>query len=211
MAGVALDEILVADDPESWREAGFTVDDDGIVAVGTVRVRLLGRDAGRRIVGWSLRGLPDGTTDLDGLPTTASTAPPPGPVTHPNGAIGLDHIVILSPDVERTVAVLAAAGVEERRRRETDQYGFPGVQVFFRLGEPILELVGAAVPNGDGPAAFFGLAWTVEDIDTLPDRFGPTRLGDIKAAVQPGRRIATLRHKEVGMSVATAFMSPEPA
>jgi hypothetical protein len=35
-------------------------------------------------------------------------------------------------------------------------------------------------------------------------------LGHIKDAVQPGRRIATLRHRDVGMSVATAFMTPEP-
>jgi hypothetical protein len=29
--------------------------------------------------------------------------------------------------------------------------------------------------------------------------------------VQPGRHIATLRHRDLGMSVATALMSPEPA
>ena len=28
--------------------------------------------------------------------------------------------------------------------------------------------------------------------------------------MQEGRRIATLRHRELGMSVATAFMTPEP-
>ena len=33
-------------------------------------------------------------------------------------------------------------------------------------------------------------------------------LGKVKDAVQPGRRITTLRHKELDMSVATAFMSP---
>ena len=35
-------------------------------------------------------------------------------------------------------------------------------------------------------------------------------LGAAKDAVQDGRRIATLRHRDLGMSVATALMSPEP-
>jgi hypothetical protein len=73
--GVAIDEILVGDPPDAWRAAGFSVDDDGTCRIGTVRVRLVGRDGGKRILGWSLRYVPaaalaDGR--LDGLPTTAS-------------------------------------------------------------------------------------------------------------------------------------------
>ena len=87
--GVTIDEILVGDPPEAWAAAGFTVDDDGSCRIGQVRVRLVGRDGGKRILGWSLRGAPaarlaDGT--LDGLPTTASDAPPVEPATHPNGS-----------------------------------------------------------------------------------------------------------------------------
>ena len=47
------------------------------------------------------------------------------------------------------------------------------------------------------------------DLDGLAGRCGDT-LGSIKDAVQPGRRIATLRHKSFDMSVATAFMTSEP-
>ena len=73
--GVTIDEILVGDEPETWEAAGYTVDDDGTCRIGQVRVRLVGRDGGKRILGWSLRGAPaarlaDGT--LDGIPTTAS-------------------------------------------------------------------------------------------------------------------------------------------
>jgi hypothetical protein len=50
---------------------------------------------------------------------------------------------------------------------------------------------------------------TVDDLDALGALLGE-HLGDAKDAVQEGRRIATLRHKELGMSVATAFMTPEP-
>lgn len=204
-----LDEVVIADPPDAWEAAGFHVDGDGTVRVGGVRVRLVGSGAGRRIVGWSFRGLPAGTTAIDGLPTTSTDRPPCEPATHGNGATGLDHVVVLTPDTDRTVEALAALGIELRRTRDVgaDQYGFDARQSFFRVGEPILELLGPKEPSGDGPAGWFGLAWTVEDLDALPARLGPA-LGDVKDAVQPGRRIATLRHKELGMSVATAFMSP---
>ena len=203
-----LDQLLVADPPEAWEAAGFAVDADGCCRIGAVTVRVVGREAGKRIVGWSLRGVPASTTDVDGLPTTASSGPPTQGSDHPNGAVALDHVVVLTPDTERTVGVLGSLGIECRRTRQVpaEQYGFEAVQSFFRLGEPILELLGGIEPTGDGPAGFFGLAWTVDDLDALADRLGPA-LGRVKDAVQPGRRIATLRHKDVGMSVATAFMS----
>jgi hypothetical protein len=207
-----LDHLVVADPPDAWEAAGFAVGPDGTCQVGSVAVRLVGREAGKRIVGWSLRGVPEGTDDVDGLPTTVAPSTAAGePGVHPNGAVSLDHVVVLTPDTERTVARLGSLGVELRRSRAVpaEQYGFEAVQSFFRLGEPILELLGSAAPTGDGPAGFFGLAWTVDDLDALAERLGPA-LGRVKDAVQPGRRIATLRHKDVGMSVATAFMSAEP-
>ena len=83
-------------------------------------------------------------------------------------------------------------------------------QVFFRLGEVILELIGQPDNPGEGDPGFFGLAITVDDLDAAGELLGE-HLGTAKDAVQEGRRIATLRHREIGMSVATAFMSPEPA
>jgi len=206
--GVELDELVVGDEPEAWRAAGFAVDGDGTVRVGTVRIRLAGRAGGKRIRSWALRGVPGDLSAVDGIATTAGH-PACEPATHPNGVVALDHVVVLSPDVARTTAALASLGIELRRTRDIDdsQYGFPAVQAFFRIGEPILELVGAAEPNGDGPAGFFGLAYTVADLDALPARYG-TALGRVKDAVQPGRRIATLRHRALDLSVATAFMTP---
>lgn len=209
--GVTIDEILVGDPPEAWEAAGFTVDADGTCRIGSVRVRLVGRSGGKRILGWSLRDAPsarlaDGL--LDGLPTTTSAAEPAAPANHPNGATQIDHVVLLSPDLARTTAALGALGVEPRGERETDSYGAPMRQVFFRLGEVILELVGGTEP-GEGAPGFFGLAITVADIDAAAAMLGEN-LGTVKDAVQDSRRIATLRHRDLGMSVATALMSPEP-
>jgi hypothetical protein len=209
--GVTIDEILVGDPPEAWQAAGFHVDADGTCRIGTVRVRLVGRDGGKRILGWSLRDAPEARLAdgrLDGLPTTASDAPPADPADHPNGAQHVDHVVLLSPNLPRTEAALGEIGLTSRGERETDTYGAPMRQVFFRLGEVILELVGGTEP-GEGDPGFFGLAITVADLDATAAHLGPA-LGAPKDAVQPGRRIATLRHRDLGMSVATAFMSPEP-
>ena len=210
MASATINALVIADPPGAWAGAGFTVDDDGTCVVGHVRLQLIGRDGDRkRILSWSLRGVPDGTTTIDGLTTTTSDEPMPSPVTHKNGVELIDHLVIMSPNVDRTIAALNDAGLETLRTRHVDpeQYGFEARQTFFRLGEVILELIGPNEAQGDGPAAFFGLAYTVADIDALPAMYGE-HLGRVKDAVQPGRRITTLRHKELGLSVATAFMSP---
>jgi len=213
MSAPTIDSLVIADPPETWIAAGFTVDDDGSCRVGSVRLRLAGPDAGNRIVSWALRDIPRATTSIDGLPTEASSAEPPPeePPVHDNGVAMIDHLVILSPDVDRTIAALGAVGVELRATRQVDreQYGFDARQTFFRLGEVILELIGPDEPMDDAaerPAGFFGLAYTVQDLDATAALLAD-HIGRVKDAVQPGRMITTLRHKDLGMSVATAFMS----
>ena len=207
-----IDEIVVADEPDAWRAAGFSVDPDGCARIGTVRVRLAGRSAGKGIVGWSLRDAVDaaGLTEIDGVPTSASSVPAAEPATHDCGAVLIDHVVLMSADGERTAAaVTAATGLDVRHVRDTDSYGLPMRQRFFRLGEVLLELVSTEPPS-DGPVAFFGLALTVADLDALPAHYGE-HLGAIHDAVQPGRRLASLRHKDFDVSVPIILMTPEPA
>jgi hypothetical protein len=215
-----IDSILVGDPPETWTAAGFTVAEDGTSRVGSVRVVLGGPDAGTGIVSWTLRDIPPATTSIDGLATTPSTDEDATPddasaadpaVVHDNGVEIIDHLVILSPDVDRTVAAFGAVGLEPRRTRQVDpaQYGFDARQTFFRMGEVILELIGPNEPwegTADRPASLFGLAYTVHDLDATAALL-VDHIGKVKDAVQPGRRITTLRHKDLGMSVATAFMS----
>ena len=141
------------------------------------------------------------------MPTTASEAPPAEAGDHGNGALHVDHVVLLTPDLRRTTAALAEVGLEPRGERDSDTYGSPMRQVFFRLGEVILELVGQPDTAGEGEPGFFGLAITVSDLDLAAELLGD-HLGPAKDAVQEGRRIATLRHRDLGMSVATALMSP---
>jgi hypothetical protein len=199
---VALD---VAADPDAWRALGFVVDDDGVCAVDGVTIRL--GSAGRKISGWALADVPGGV-EVDGLPTVPPPLSPAMAASHVNGTVALDHLVVMSPDPDRTIKALAAHGVEPRRQRHTDQYGPPFTQTFFRLGRPILELIGPAAPAGSEPARFYGIAFTVKDLDATAALLGD-RLGRVKDAVQPGRRIATLR-REAGAGIPLAFMSPGP-
>ncbi len=209
-----IDEIVIGDDPGAWADAGFTVDDDGVCRVGQVRLRLVGGEGGRRIRCWSIRDLLDpgpDIDDLDGLPTRASSAPVAEPAAHPIGATAIDHVVVASPDRARTTAAFEQVGFRALRVRQTDSYGAPMSQTFFRAGEVLIELVSLDEPGpgSAGPAGFFGLALTVADLDGAAARLGDG-LGQIKPAVQEGRRIATLRHRDLGLSVATALMSPAP-
>ena len=128
------------------------------------------------------------------------------PAIHANGVTAIDHVVLMSPDLDRTVEALAAIAVEPRRQRDAELGGRPIRQIFFRLGEVIVEVVGSPGTAGEGPSTLWGLTYVVADIDATASFFGD-RTAPVKDAVQPGRRITTLRHHELGMSVRTAMIS----
>ena len=204
-----LDELTVADTPDAWRACGFEVGGDTCV-VSEVRIRLAGADAGRGLTGWSLRDVE--SAELDGLATARSDRPPPEErPAHPNGVTGLDHVVAITPDLERTVAALEAAGLDLRRIREEPTPAGAPCQAFFRLGGVILEVVqepedATERHGGDRPAFFWGLAFVSPDLDATVASLGD-RVGEVRDAVQPGRRIATLR-RSAGLALPVALMSP---
>ena len=209
-----LDELTIADTPAAWRECGFEVDGD-VCTVGEVRFRLAGEEAGRGLVGWSLREV--AATDLDGLATSRSDSPPPPePAAHPNGVTALDHVVAISPDLDRTdrrprggrprpapgprgadAGGRAAPGVLPPRR--ADPRGRPGAA----------EAIERAGGSTDRPAFFWGLALVAPDVDASVASLGGDRVGEARDAVQPGRRIATLR-RSAGLAVPVALISPPP-
>ena len=176
---------------------GFTIADD-CCHLGGVSIRL-GRP-GKGITAWGISGI-DRAKAIDGLDTR--TCPPPQgnhETRHPNGAMGLDHVVVISPDFARTASALEAAGMP-LKRTTTDNGPLQG---FRRLGPTILELV--EVPDARA-TRFWGLTITVSDLDALAERLHDN-LGRIKDAVQPGRRIATLK-PSAGLTEPVAFMTPD--
>ena len=208
----AVDEIVVAADGSAWRDAGFSVGDGGRARVGSVALELGGAAAGKRIVRCVLTGIE--SESFDGLPIARSNGaaaaddPPP---PHPNGVTQIDHVVAFTPDLDRTVAAGQALGLDLRRIRDEPAPAGSPRQAFFRIGEPLLEV--AQAPPGsplkpDSPARFYGLAFLVEDIDATAASLGDL-CGEPRDAVQPGRRIATVR-KEAGLGLPVAFMTPRP-
>jgi catechol 2,3-dioxygenase-like lactoylglutathione lyase family enzyme len=195
---ITIDEIRVGDSPDAWRAIGFTVTDD-VCEIDGVRIRLTG--VGTGITDWTLRGFSEAATDIDGIPTAASSAEESGSGAHANGVTRIDHVVLMTPDLPRTTAALNELGLDVRRERDAGKFR----QAFLKLGDVILEVVGPQEP-GPGASHLWGLTFCVDDIDETAAFLGD-RIGRVKDAVQPGRRITTLRGREIGITPAIAFMS----
>jgi hypothetical protein len=124
-----------------WAGLGFAVD-GGSTWVSGAEYKL--GSEGRRICGWRLSGA--STSAIDGLPVSEAKAGPPVAQSHPNGVAALDHIVVFTPDHQRTIAAIEAAGLDLRRTRDADTYEVPMRQGFFKLGPVILEVIGPLDP-----------------------------------------------------------------
>ena len=206
---VTIDELTVADAPGAWSALGFEVEGD-ICVVGDVRIRLAGSDAGEGLAAWSL--LEVASTELDGLATARAEREAPGTSPpHPNGIVAVDHVVAMTPDLGRTIAALEGAGLDLRRVREEPTPAGAPRQAFFRLGATILEVVqeppeAIERAGGDHPAFFWGLAFLAPDLEASAAALGE-HAGEVRPAVQPGRRIATVG-RSAGLSLPVALMSP---
>ncbi|HUA73971.1 MAG TPA: hypothetical protein VL988_04365 [Solirubrobacteraceae bacterium] len=215
MGALTIAELVLADEPARWSALGFDVEGERL-RLGTVSLRLAGEGAGRGLVSWALRGA--ASAELDGLPTTlaGSAEPDPEPAPpHPNGIGAIDHVVAMTPALDRTVSALQDAGLDLRRVREQPTPAGAPRQAFFRLGGEILEVVqepeeviAARAEAEPRSAKFWGLALLAQDIDRTVAAFGE-HASPARDAVQPGRRIATVK-RSAGLAVPLAIMSPKP-
>ena len=205
----AVVEITVAGNADAWSAIGLHVVDNQAV-VGGIRLRFV--DGPPAVQSWTLADLPEPVTDIDGLATIAAVdspaAPTANPTTaadHPLGIVGFDHLVVMTSSLERTCdAIAAATGEPLKRIREAG----PIRQGFHRLGEMIVEVVENAQVTGS-TAGFWGFVWNVADLDAAADMLGADLLTPPKAAVQPGRLIATVR-SSAGLGIPMALMTVPP-
>ena len=149
------------------------------------------------------------TVLVDGPPAWAwSGATPDFPIAGCEVAAGtpapgwdLDHVVLMVPNVEEAVATMAEIGLAPRLRMEVK--GRP--TAFFRVG-PVLEVIESPVR---GPS-LYGVALVAEEpleVVALRWRGLGREVTDPRDALQPGRRIFTVRATEAGLAV----MSPDVA
>lgn len=201
----ALASLTVADPPEVWRALGFRVGEDGACRIGGVRLVAAGPQAGSGITGWGLRSATPLPDSIDGIATQTipAGAPVPADGGHPNGAASLDHVVVHTPDLPRTVAALEGAGLEVRRVREVS----PELhQAFLWAGDVLVEVAGPPEPAEDGPASLWGLVVVAPDLAPFAALPGD-RFGEIRPAVQPGREILPAT-RAAGTSTRLAVMTP---
>jgi len=200
-------ELVIGDTAEAWRSAGFAVADDRTELDGVV-LRFCGEADGRGLQSWTLHDVAD---PIDGLPTGDALGAPGTAEPHPNSITHIDHVVVETDDFSRTIPELERAGLELRRSRTFDFGDGERQQSFFWLGSVILELVGmvGAAADAAPPARFWGLALTSPDLDATAEYLGGAT-SPPKDAVQKGRRISTLRTRDLGISVPVAIMSPHP-
>jgi len=201
---------LIVDDPiEAWQAAGFAGEDVVTIGSTTIVTTAASEQSGdghrQGIVGAAIEGV----GELDGLslgswvPSTESLQ-----IDHPNGVVSIDHVVVMTPNCDRTTSAFEAKGLDARRVRKIELPTGDRRQTFFWMGDVICELVGPDEPAGEGPATWWGLALTVRDIEATGALLGDL-VTPIKPAVQPGRFVRTLK-RDAGLGVPLLFISEHP-
>lgn len=196
--------IVVGGDAGPWQSIGLDTGADGRIAFANGALEFVPGAQG--IVALVIDGVDDLAADIEGIPLRPGRPVPA--VEHPLGAFEIDHVVVMTDSLERTSeAVTAALGLECRRIRETDTVR----QAFHRFADQggvrgcIIEIVENARVR---QTALFGLVLNLADLDGTVSGMRAEQVGAPKPAVQPGRRIATVR-AGVGLGVAVALMSPD--
>ena len=219
---VTIADLWVATPIDPWLNLGLMVQSDSFICVPDLGLRFvaLPRDAATNassIVGWTLidpalgdeASMSASPVVVDGI-TTAYVSKPTcsQPLTSPLGILGVDHVVVMTGQLERTCTAITTA-TRAPLKRIRDAGG--GVrQGFHRCGRVIIEVVERPDIDAVTPASIWGLVLTVQDLDEVMNWLGPDAVSAARPAVQAGRKIATIK-SEAGLGVAVALMTPEPA
>lgn len=113
----------------------------------------------------------------------------------------VDHVVVLVPDLDAAITRFDRIGLGPRLKMKVA--GRPAA--FFRAG-PVIEVIESPVRQ----SSIYGIALTTaKSLESLALEWRSLGLsvGDIKNAIQPGRRIMTVHDLDTGFAV----MSPDDA
>jgi hypothetical protein len=117
------------------------------------------------------------------------------PRGHSVDGIVVDHVVLLVPSLDDAITTLGSIGLDPRLKMEVG--GRPAA--FFRAG-PVLEVIESPVRA----ASIYGIAVAAEEhLETLALRWRAmgVSVGDIKPAIQAGRKIFTVHDLDAGFAV----------
>jgi hypothetical protein len=200
-----ISELVVGGGAQNWALIGISFDLDNCAALGDVVLRL---DTSQTpgLHSWVLHGADVSILSIDGVVTAHEIDQSPRSASPQSdfelGVIGVDHVVIKTPDLMRTSdSLTAATGAPLKRVRDA---GNNVQQGFHRLGSVVVEIVTApTMPQGD--ASLWGFVLNVKDIHAIANHVGPDMLSIPKPAVQAGKLIATFR-SSLGLGVPVALM-----
>lgn len=190
-------EFVIGGLTDPWAAIGIHFSSDDRANVGNTWLRC-DSQLSPGLHSWALCDAPRDIPSIDGLITTYVDDVPTLNMGSTNEAsnsfqlaiAGVDHVVVNTPDLQRTSDALATVTGEPLKR--TRDAGNGAQQGFHRLGGVIVEIV-SSPHMAAGPARFWGLVFVVDDIDDVFNHVGPDVLSPPKPAVQPGRNIATFR------------------
>ena len=204
MSEVRLAAIDIGGAADPWSAIGFGVDGSGRIPFSNGALEFVPGPQGA--VALSIEGVDRLPNEIDGIAVRQGDVV--AGADHPIGVEEIDHVVVMTDSLERTSeAITELLGLDCRRIRETDTVR----QAFHRFADQggrrgcIIEIVESSHVRAP---ALFGLVLNLADLDAAVAQLGPELVSAPKPAVQPGRRIATVR-AEAGLGVALALMSPE--
>lgn len=119
------------------------------------------------------------------------------PVSHVVGSVTeLDHLVINTPNPDRTVATYGGRlGLHLALDRTAEQWNTRFL--FFRLGGLTLEIINRLdqASDADGPDTIWGVTWATDDLELAHSRLvaAGRDVSEIRAGRKPGSRVFTVR------------------
>jgi len=141
-------------------------------------------------------------------------ASPPWPLATPTAdapVTQLDHVVVVTPNVDRALAIYGAKlGLDLRLDRENPKWN--ARQLFFKVGGIVIEM-GAKIGGAptDEPDRSGGLAWRVAEPHAAQARIAAAGfdVSEVRVGRKPGTHVFTVRDAPGG--VPTILLSAEPA
>lgn len=113
----------------------------------------------------------------------------------------LDHLVVATPDPDRTAALYGARlGLDMKLDRTIDALGTRFL--FFRVGGLVFEVIHRLNGGrGDGPDKVFGVSWRVADIAATQARLKQAgfEVSELREGRKPGTRVFTVRTGTFGV------------
>ncbi|MBC95743.1 hypothetical protein CL649_02630 [bacterium] len=209
VSGCQLIEINLTDDALSWERIGFEIVTENsiqTIIVGNTKLCFEEIDEVKGITSVHVEGIKKNVDSLNFNPTALSSKNFEASFHH-NRIERIDHLVVTTPNPDRTTKALVKAGVTLSGIRTFGSSPNQTRQSFFWLGDVILELVGPHQAPKAGKPLFWGLALVSSDINETVRHLGDL-CTPLKDAIQPGRKITTVKTRDLSIGVAIAIMSP---